>query len=1099
MSYPNEICTVISTFVNNHLSLSTYAIGEEIDIASIGIPAVVVSGVGRIGYPLSSQQATALVGVSTQAPFGKGMETILDPEVRKAWQINTSLVTVNEKWMKTSLPKLVSHCCSKLGINAEKLNVQAHLYKMLLYEEGGHFKRHRDTEKEPGMFGSLLVQLPAEHEGGALVVMHQGSTKRFDFCKDSGDKAYITSFYADCEHVLEPVTKGLRLVLAFNLVRDVQLLTSDILIPIVPNQQSVDDILTLAKNEWVNDKLGVQKYVYPLSHQYTQTNVSFEGLKGNDKKIVNLLQNAIDPTTNSKLFSVYLALVTKHVSGTAEYEGYNSTVMCTDGDIEVECTTDTWIGPHGAFDFGNLQIDFDTEVITEDYDDDEQEDEVYGKSYGIFGDDPDSEEDEGYCGNYAGSLEYWYYSAAVVFWPAEMDFKIRVSANPEESISYLEKLNPSSEEFSFKYDTLLSSLNSRQNIKYSLSRLLALTQNIYQVKKVLRLCQLKSFDMSCVNNIVIEVFKYGFAALSPVVGHIIGSKCQSLETATALLTAIKERLCPLRDDRSSSSDDFAAPWNELLQMLVSKASELLNDKSVAKSVSLGKILALAQSIDQVKLVLSLCDRQAVDNAGAGLIVQDVQKYGISALLSELSLIIASKCQSAEIVVVMLTLIKNQLNLDGIHENVSIWNDVFQKLINRIVDLLREIPYPHSSMTVSLGKLLALTQNVDQVRLVLNLCDRKSIDVASALNVVDYVLKYGFVELSVELVLIISSACQSLGVATLLLDKTKQKLNIENEIDSDRSFSVTDECWNGLLQRLIYRSQRPLYNVQDEEYVSFCEFAAQNCDEADQHNIGSFLGRHLSMQCICKIIDRICNDLKAMPMLAKLKEECVLRCTTSSFSKQNIGDLVKVIECIIKGNDVNLMNTLGPKFELLCKSKELFRAIFSNKSVEIEMKRDSPLNFTLKKGIEARMNVLSTEGLVTPSFSWCMPTLQHRDPKVRAFLRGPQDTHVISGFNGIRHAREWSCGSELTAFIETTPTGTGSNARVILRKKRTYYNQLVEKCSTNANEYNTLRKMLGVRDIASIDNDTSASSSDRLQDNHKRSKTENIPIEYVYIE
>jgi hypothetical protein len=56
MSYPNEICTVISTYVNNHLSLSTYAIGEEIDIASIGIPAVVVSGVGRIGYPLSSQQ-----------------------------------------------------------------------------------------------------------------------------------------------------------------------------------------------------------------------------------------------------------------------------------------------------------------------------------------------------------------------------------------------------------------------------------------------------------------------------------------------------------------------------------------------------------------------------------------------------------------------------------------------------------------------------------------------------------------------------------------------------------------------------------------------------------------------------------------------------------------------------------------------------------------------------------------------------------------------------------------------------------------------------------------------------------------------------------
>ena len=38
--------------------------------------------------------------------------------------------------------------------------VAANLYKMVLYKERGHFKAHRDTEKEPGMFGTLIIQLP---------------------------------------------------------------------------------------------------------------------------------------------------------------------------------------------------------------------------------------------------------------------------------------------------------------------------------------------------------------------------------------------------------------------------------------------------------------------------------------------------------------------------------------------------------------------------------------------------------------------------------------------------------------------------------------------------------------------------------------------------------------------------------------------------------------------------------------------------------------------------------------------------------------------------------------------------------------------------
>lgn len=82
------------------------------------------------------------------------------------------------------------------------------LYKMLLlYEEGGHFKKHRDTEKEANMFGTLVVALPSQHEGGDLVITHCGKEVRFvTGGSDSGDWATSDSKWLrfmndDCEHV----------------------------------------------------------------------------------------------------------------------------------------------------------------------------------------------------------------------------------------------------------------------------------------------------------------------------------------------------------------------------------------------------------------------------------------------------------------------------------------------------------------------------------------------------------------------------------------------------------------------------------------------------------------------------------------------------------------------------------------------------------------------------------------------------------------------------------------------------------------------------------------------------------------------------------
>lgn len=101
-----------------------------------------------------------------------------------------------------------------LGLSA---TVGAQFYKLLLYEPGGFFVPHKDTEKTAGMFGSLVVTLPSTFAGGELIVHHQGMSKQFTVDNPSFSMSYV-AFFADCKHEIMPVRSGYRLALVYNLV-----------------------------------------------------------------------------------------------------------------------------------------------------------------------------------------------------------------------------------------------------------------------------------------------------------------------------------------------------------------------------------------------------------------------------------------------------------------------------------------------------------------------------------------------------------------------------------------------------------------------------------------------------------------------------------------------------------------------------------------------------------------------------------------------------------------------------------------------------------------------------------------------------------------
>lgn len=157
------------------------ALLDDVDIHSLGSfatsgsvphavnPGLTINGLGGIGLPLSTRDALELSTIAHQAAFGKGTETIVDTSIRRTWELDPSqFVLQNPSWQRC-VHDLTAHVASELGILSGDKAVRAELYKLLLYEEGAFFERHKDSEKAEGMFGTLVVALPSSHRGGDVL------------------------------------------------------------------------------------------------------------------------------------------------------------------------------------------------------------------------------------------------------------------------------------------------------------------------------------------------------------------------------------------------------------------------------------------------------------------------------------------------------------------------------------------------------------------------------------------------------------------------------------------------------------------------------------------------------------------------------------------------------------------------------------------------------------------------------------------------------------------------------------------------------------------------------------------------------------------
>ena len=391
-------------------------------IREVLMPAIDVDGVGRIAFPILPAQAERLVAIAEAAPYGRGEETVVDRDVRRTWQVDSAKVRIGGRHWEKTLGELVAGVAAGLGVSGP---LAADFYKLLVYDAGSFFVDHRDTEKVPGMFATMVLVLPSTHGGGELVVKHAGREAALDLHPEEPSEIGFAGFYADCVHELRPVTTGFRVTLVYNLR------FADKSRPLTaPDYRSEQARVAEVLRSWASAEDEPDKLILPLEHAYTPAELSFGALKGADAGVASVLVKAAAEAD----CDLHLALVSIEESGGAEHTGYGGGRWSRDEEdeeFEVAEVFDRalilseWRRPDGG------EARFDDFPFTED--------ELCPPD--AFEDlEPDEEHFHEATGNEGASFERTYRRAGFVLWPAARRLAVLNQAGLGTTLPYLENL-----------------------------------------------------------------------------------------------------------------------------------------------------------------------------------------------------------------------------------------------------------------------------------------------------------------------------------------------------------------------------------------------------------------------------------------------------------------------------------------------------------------------------------------------------------------------------------------------------------------------------------------------------------------------------------
>ncbi|MBS2033242.1 MAG: 2OG-Fe(II) oxygenase [Deltaproteobacteria bacterium] len=404
-----------------------------------------VEGVGPIHFPVSSATAKKLAKLAQPALFGKRTRTIYDPEVRDTGEIPAKQIRVDGCWAR-ALELQLEHIRRRLGLSAET-RLEAKLDKLLVYGPGQFFAPHQDSERSNTMIGTLVVELPSSHQGGAVVVEHRGAKRTFSGARRGNSELSLLAFYADCRHEVKRVEHGYRITLTYQLHAHALSRrggTAAVRVPAVERlAESVRAYFaTPVSSGYGSAPLeGPDRLIYLLDHEYSERSLAWNRLKNGDCVRAQALREVARPLD----CEIHLALADVHENWACAdgEDGYGDRYDEENEGDEDDVDEGEEEGDYELLDLLDTDLELRHLVAADGSKANARirpsMDEVcFARASHELK--PFRTEHEGYMGNYGNTVDRWYHRAAVVLWPRARSFFLRAKAEPSWAIAQIARL-----------------------------------------------------------------------------------------------------------------------------------------------------------------------------------------------------------------------------------------------------------------------------------------------------------------------------------------------------------------------------------------------------------------------------------------------------------------------------------------------------------------------------------------------------------------------------------------------------------------------------------------------------------------------------------
>ncbi|KND04556.1 uncharacterized protein SPPG_00280 [Spizellomyces punctatus DAOM BR117] len=239
---------------------------------------------------LPNNDLKELVDSCQPATFGVGKTEVMDESYRKALKMDADKFASSFQLSETD----ILHTIKEVLLPHSKHALQAELYKLNVYQEGGFFKSHKDTPRGNGMFGSLVLVLNQPYTGGNFVVRHKKQVLQYGNAAIQEGYIQWFAFYSDCTHKVEKVTSGNRITLTYNLYEGDTVGIADKVSP-------TDEKLLTTMEELIRH--GFKGTIgFPLEHIY----VAGSPMKGRDLVTFNTIKLLKRESTTPVVVKKYL-------------------------------------------------------------------------------------------------------------------------------------------------------------------------------------------------------------------------------------------------------------------------------------------------------------------------------------------------------------------------------------------------------------------------------------------------------------------------------------------------------------------------------------------------------------------------------------------------------------------------------------------------------------------------------------------------------------------------------------------------------------------------------------------------------------------------